>query len=665
MKNIIRACGVVVSIVLLLLSCNLLESEQQRKPFEADSIIEINTIDTKANKQLLIKELNAIVNNNNGAMYKQVAGKENIHKERNLVWFGSKKPNSGNVILNNGNIEWLSNNLSGKLIHSNDMEDTPLSGEYAITENLRTDLDKWAKENDIRISYLVNANIFKRVYLTLFGNPLGNTLIAMYILTFMVYISYFLVKAKERSIKLLSGVNKQKILLSDVKYLSQNMLLGYLGGIFLISAYYLFAKNFQNLLLILKSSFVSVLISLIIIFILSVVMSIIVIPNIKYIANREIPIKKFECITMILKLASILFSVTILANTVSAAIVAQRMTAEYSSWANVKNTFRLSFSTLDDLYEDEKINDVKKFISEMQSSDNMSISLAVDESIEMSKELKEAGFDHFIIADKSWINFVGVGINEGKTNGKLQRYNFDKMNPSLQAFMLEQMPLLINEDVIKTKNLKYYKFTGKKMGVLAPNTGDMDALISAKNPLVVIIDDPTNELKLKGFVIPTLSSGNIVFSDKAALDHSIKNNIMRSYVISVDNIADLALKTAQDFREQFLSYILASITLLTAVIFAGFLNAKLWSHKKKKRIYIMVTNGIRYKNIFNSSKKMDAYVSALGVCIAGLLSYFIQSISIRIIVSVVVVILLLYVVGISFSYSYFAKKEFNKTVYRV
>ena len=84
----------------------------------------------------------------------------------------------------------------------------------------------------------------------------------------------------------------------------------------------------------------------------------------------------------------------------------------------------------------------------------------------MSKELKEAGFDHFVIADKSWINFVGVGINEGKTNGKLQRYNFDKMNPSLQAFMLEQMPLLINEDVIKTKNLKYYKFTGKKNGCI-------------------------------------------------------------------------------------------------------------------------------------------------------------------------------------------------------
>lgn len=665
MKNIIRVCGVVMSIVLLLLSCKLLEANQQNKPFDSESVIEINTIDTKTNKEILIKELNAIVDSNDGGMYKEVAGKGNINKERNLVWFGSTKPNSGNVVLNNDNIKWLSNNLSGKLIHSNDMGDAPLSGEYAITENLKADLDTWAKKNDIDIIYFKSPNMFKMLYLNLLGNPIGNTLIAMYLLTLMVFISYFLVKAKERSIKLLSGVSKRRIFMSDIEYLSKNMLIGYFGGIFLMSAYYIITKNFQNLLLILKASFISILVLLIAILVLSMILSIVVIPNVKYIANREIPIKKFELITTTLKLTAILFAVSILANTVLSATVAQRMSAEYSSWANVKNTFRLSLSTLDDLYEGDNLSDVKKFISEMQNKNNMSISLVVDKSVEITDELKESGFDHFVIVDKSWLEFVGVGINEEKTNGKLQKYNFNNISSSLKKFALAQMPLLINENVVKTEKLKYYKFTGEKMGALAPNPGDMDALMSLKNPLVVVIDDPARELNTKGFVIPTLSSGNIIFSDRTVLDSSLKNNIMKSYVISVDNIADLALKAAQDFREQFWSYIMASITLLATIIFAGLLNAKLWSYKNKRRIYIMVTNGIRYADVFRKSKKLDIYVSALGACIAGLLSYFIQSISIIIIGIVIIVILLLYVTGISLSYSFFAKKEFDKTVYRV
>src|SRR3712207_1535114 len=144
MKNIIRVCGVVMSVVLLLLTCKLLEANQQYEPFNSESIIELNTIDTTTKKDILIEELNDIVDSNNGGMYKEVAGTENISKERNIVWFGSKKPSSHNIVLNNDTIQWLSNNLSGKLIHSNNMGDTPLSGEYAITDNLKTDLDVWA-----------------------------------------------------------------------------------------------------------------------------------------------------------------------------------------------------------------------------------------------------------------------------------------------------------------------------------------------------------------------------------------------------------------------------------------------------------------------------------------------------------------------------------------
>lgn len=665
MKNIIRVCGVAMSIVLLLLSGKLLEVNQRDKPFNSESVIEINTGDTRTEKNILIKDLNAIVDANKGEMYKEVSGKNDFNKERNIVWFGSKKPSTNNIVLDNDEVKWFSNNLSGKLIHSSDMEEIPLSGEYSITENLKQDLSQWAKNNDIDINYYTESNSLKKIYMGLFGNPIGNTLVAVYILTLMVFISYFLVKAKERSIKLLSGVSKKRIFIMDIEYLFKNLLIGYLSGLLFISLFYLLTKNFQNLMLILKLSSIRILLSLIIALLLAMILSIVVIPNVKYIANREIPIKKFESLTITLKLISILFAVMILSNTVLSAIVAHKMSEEYSSWANVQDTFRLSFSELDDLYSDDNLKDIKKFISEMQKENNMSISLVVDKSIEMDDELKESGFDHFVIVDKSWLEFVEVGINEDSTNGKLLNYDFEKINPSLKQFITEQMPLLINEDTIKTEELKYYSFTGEKMGALAPNTGDMDSLMSLENPLVVVIENPAIELKTQGFIIPTLSSGNIIFSNKSTLERNLENNVLKQYIISVDNIADKALKTAQDFKQQFISYIIAGLTLIITIIFAGVLNAKLWAYKNKRRIYIMLTNGIRYKDIFRKDKNRDMLITLFGICTAGLISYSIQHVSLSIIGSVVVIILLLYIMVINFSYGFFAKKEFNKVVYRV
>lgn len=49
----------------------------------------------------MVEELNAIVDSNDGGMYKEVVGTENISKERNIVWFGSKKTSSHNIVLNN------------------------------------------------------------------------------------------------------------------------------------------------------------------------------------------------------------------------------------------------------------------------------------------------------------------------------------------------------------------------------------------------------------------------------------------------------------------------------------------------------------------------------------------------------------------------------------
>lgn len=664
MKNLIKLCGIAMAIVVLALSVNLLERNQRHKPFNSDLTMEINTVNTKVEKNKLIEELNSIVANYNAEIYKEVADKENFNKERNIIWFGYKKPKSSNIIIDNNNIKWLSNEMQGKLIHSSNMQEIPLSGEYSITENIISSLKEWANKNDISITFFKEPNIMKRAYFRLVANPLGNSVIAVYILTLMIFVSYFVAKSKERAIKLLSGVSKSKISKYDISFISKNVMLGFIIGIVLMSLYYLITKKMHNMLLILQLSAFWLMVTGFILIVSSFILSIVVSPKTEHIANREIPLKRFGYLITFLKLVTIVFVVSILANTVLAATITKKMSEEYSLWANTKDTFRISFSSLDELYQENNLKEIKKFIENMQNDKSMSMSLVIDKSIEMKSELDEAEFDNFVIVDKAWLDFVDVGIDAKKANGKLKKYEFNDISPMLKQFILDQMPLLINEEKVKAKNLNFYTLYGKHMGALAPNTGNMDTFMLLKKPLIVVIDNPSTELNLEGFVIPTLSTGNIIFSDKTALERNLNNNL-KNYIISVDGISDLALKTAQDFREQFISYIISSAILLYTIIYTGILTSKLWAYKNKKRIYIMVTNGIKFFDVFKEKIVKDILSTTIAIILSGLYNCYFKNNSLSISMAVMITITIIYIISILFLYKFFSKKEFIHAVNRI
>ena len=643
----------------------MIQYEQNYRPFDSDVNVELNTADTTTDKKLLIKQLNDIIKKNSGSMYKQVVGKDNLENERDIIWFGDKKPDSGNIVLSGNNVDWLSNELFGSLIHSNDMGEIPLSGDYSISENIKSDLDVWANKNNIQLNYFKTLRGVKQLYLNLIANPIGNLLISMNLLVLTIFLTYFFLKANDRAIKLLSGVDKLRILKYDIIFLSKNVIVGAIAGMFVASSYFFITKGLGNLILILKSATVGIAIIQIIIIMCIVILSFAVEPKVKYIANREIPLNKFKYLANFLKLFAILFSVIVLVDTVSLATITRKMADEYFSWSNIKDNFRLSFSILDELYQESNVSEIKNFISNMQNDRSMSISLAIDESIEISDKLKESGFDHIAVVNKEWLNIVDVGIeNQGK-NGRLERYNFEDISPLLKTFLKEQMPLLIDENVIKTENLNYYTFNGEKMAILAPNTGDVDALLSAKNPLIIVIENPAKELNIEGFVIPTLSTGNIIFLDKKILYKNLNESILKNYVISVDGIADLALKRAQDFREQFVSYIIATITLFVSIVFTAILGAKLWAYKNRKRIYIMNTNGLSFYEIILRDLIKDLLLSTISIFGAGLLTLVIKPISITTVGVVMILIIPVYFLSILIAYRVFAKKEFVKVVHRV
>ncbi|QQY79210.1 hypothetical protein EDD65_1065 [Keratinibaculum paraultunense] len=666
MKKVFSMSVVFITALVFALTVKSLEFNQRGEPFKAEIVMNLNTADTKTPKRTLIEELNNISKNSGGEIYKIVVDKENANNNQNIIWFGDKKPVSNNIIINQDEIRWLSKGVNGRLIHSTKMEEMTLSGTYHVSNNhdLLESLKEWAEKNQIKATFFEKQNTIKKIYGNFMSNPIGNSFLIANVFLLVVLLSYFLMKSKERSIKLLAGVKRIDIIRDDVKFVLQNSLIGSIIGSIIMTFYYAFTRGVEQINLIIKPTMLNVIFELMFIIGISALISVIVEPKASHIANREIPLKRFKTLGTTLKILTVLFALIVIPMTVTSAVITSKMANEHFFWDKMSKSFRLTFSNLDELFTDENIIQVQEFLRNMQNENSLSVSMAIDQSIEISSELQKSGFDHLIITDKSWIDNMGVGIGKKEENGVLREIKLDDIDFELKDFVERQMPLLINEEKLNTQNLKYYTFEGDKFLALAPNPGKMDATLQAENPLVILIENPADELNIKGFVIPALSTGNIVFSNRSILDKHLQNSPLKPLVISVDGIADLALQTAQKFKTQVVDYIVASLTLLVTVIFTGIFGAQLWANENKKKIYVMLTNGVSYMDIAKPDLRKDFLYTGLAIFLGSVICYQIRRVDIRTTSLVGLSTLILYTIFVRLAYRLHSKVVFEKSVHR-
>ncbi|CAM5256966.1 hypothetical protein LSPH24S_02470 [Lysinibacillus sphaericus] len=109
--------------------------------------------------------------------------------------------------------------------------------------------------------------------------------------------------------------------------------------------------------------------------------------------------------------------------------------------------------------------------------------------------------------------------------------------------------------------------------------------MQAENPLVILIDGHlTDIVKTKGFLISLASSGNIVFFDEDHLQAALANSVMKSSITSINGIADVALETAQRFKQQYVYYIVAGLLIFVTMLLTAVLNGRLWAGTNGKRL---------------------------------------------------------------------------------
>ncbi len=645
-----------------LISINQFEiGNQQNFPMNTSERFELNITNTKISKDKVVNDLNALVDKNKGILLKVVVNTRNDKDQKDIIWFGSKQPSGNNIVIIGKKISWLEPNLKGELIPSTEIGERPLYGMYSIkgSDNLKNDLNNWAIENELKINWEQDQNSFPNFYYFL-SNGIGNAILTAFLLFLTTIIMWFVINSRSRSIRYQNGTSLLNLHNEDAIALCKISSIGYIVA--LLVCYIYIVNGINQLRLVLVSNIIGVIILIICTLILAFVISNIARPNSILLATRKIPFKKFKYLGVGTRVLSIFLSLIIIPTTITSAYIVNEMSNEYSLWNNLDRNVRLSFNELDILSTGSVKPKVESFFNEMEEKDNLSTSYVIDEAILLNKE-EYGGYDHIIMADKKWVESFNIGINQMGENGMLEKVNFKSLDKSLQDFLNVQMPILTKTEEVSPKGIAFYEFGGNSFLALPPNLAVGGTTIQAKNPLVILVDS-VSDLDTDSFLIPAISSGNIVFKDKNVLEEALTKYDLNEYITSVDTVADKALELAQSFKKEAIFYIMACIMVFLSMIFAGIMNSQLWVEENKKRVFILHTYGITYNEIMKKPYLHELIVEIVTIIIASICSFCFMHLNLLLISLVAILIILLYESTKFISYHVCAKRKFNQMARR-
>lgn len=667
LKKAVQLTSLICVMLLSLLIFQYTSLIQQRLPLGTTHQFDLNLAETTIAKDQLVSDLNRLTDQYNAIVVKTSVDPENYNNKKDIIYFGTAKPAFHGLLIEQNAIKWFESALTGDLLSTAEIGTRSLSGTYAFNagKDFQVAVNDWAQQHQIGLLWVPEPSILRIIFAYLFQNGTGNAVLASLLLLVTTISTWIFQHAKARSIRLLGGVKTRKIHVEDTTTILSYIFVGFLLGLFISLGYVGVVKDIRQIPFVLNPLLLCLILFLIGVAIITALLSLIASPKAAHIAKRQIPLKRFSIMGKLSHVLVIILSLIVIPTIITSILITNQLSKDYALWDKMHNIVRLSMSDLDSLEQESTLPEVEAFFSKMQKANNVSLSYVIDKAIFLEPS-EMSGYDHIIMTDRAWIDLLEIGVETEGKGGKLIAKNVKDLPDELASFLEGQIPLWTkHNDVYPAQGLTFYEYVGTKFLALPPNVGLAGETVQAENPLVILIDGQlTDIVKTKGFLISLASSGNIVFFDENHLQAALANSVMKPSITSINGIADVALETAQRFKQQYVYYIVSGILIVVTMLLTAILNGRLWAGTNGKRIFTLHTFGYPYTSIIRPALKRQLMTIILTTIIGSIIGYFIHYMQLSVILSSALLVGILYWLGSYISFQNSAKQAFYRTSHR-
>lgn len=623
-RSVIRAVSVVLAVVLGLLISQLIEARESRTPFGTTWSFDLDTSQSSLSKGELVEGLSALADEYGATVLKVVADPDDFEGKRDIFWFGTPPPQGDRPPTDGETVYWFNSSLTGEFLPATELGDRPLAGQFHVSESagFLHALKEWAPTSGATVFQFEtpSGGTLTTVVASLTGNGIGNAIAGVAILLVASLVVWLVTRARSRSLRLLGGVPPARIHVQDGLELVANVGVSMVAGFAAVTAYTGWTRGVEHLPMFLRELAAPAVGVLLAVAAVIAVLSLVTRPTVSAIARRQIPLRAFRRVGTVVRFAAVVLSIVVLP---AALVYAQNSSVaarEQSVWEGLRDTVRVSFSRMSVFDTDEGLANATGFLAQADERGILALSFTVDANIELTDEVL-GDCDHLVITDENFLERMDVGIGQPGGQGELKPASVGDIDRPLQEFIELQFPLWTSSGDPLPEGMGLYTYAGPGLPAAGHNVGLGGETVFAENPLVVVVDDPVATLNVHGFLLPAMSLGNVLFTDADVLRTLLVQYEIAPYIASIDQVADLALDSAQTFAQESRLYLLAAGLILVALLVASVQGAQLWAGANERRIFTLHSSGVRYRSIVLPPVRAEIVLLA-GACLTGAIVAF-------------------------------------------
>lgn len=594
LKFLVRITSLGIAVFLTVLAGIYISTSEEAFPQGSEFTASLDFSQIQLPKNQVISELGMLADDSELHLAKVVADPEDFFNSRSLYVFGKGAPAAPQ------DLEWFKPGMHGQLRSAEDLGNASLNGPYVYSgpPSATAQLTQWIDRHGVkRVVAVKNTAMVLQQALVTTGAWL--TFLTCFVLLITLVISWYVLRARARSLKVLCGAPAGKVILEDLFSLLRVVTLPALVGLAVALVVVAVQGKGSYLLPLASTSAVFIACALAATIACALLVSAITWPSVQGIASRQPPERHFQLMSEVLKAATLVL-VTVTLPVVGGSIAeATNLSNQNAQWEVLKSNVSIRIATRSDAEFEMRQAEMQNMAAVASEAGTLTFSYALKPaSVIREDEAGSAdlgGYDGVVLANPNYLTAISpiIGTTPSAvdplgTSG--DKTSMEQLPPTLQEYLSRQFPLWnrsgTNSDGLR--NLELYRYTGSSdFPALAPVAGEMTHF---SNPLIVIVDDPAQTFN-DGTTAAFLSSGNLTFSDAGWASSYLAAAPLGDVVLSVDRISDAALFNSQLQNQSAGMKTLSFTLVLLALVMSTAVSALVYALSKARRLFVQRTAG--------------------------------------------------------------------------
>lgn len=619
MRRLVALAAFFAAVVTTLIGLQLIQSDQYNHPLKTDASFTVTANETTTSKADLIAELQSISEADDTLIIKPNTTADSYDDARDIYYFGVIPPTKTSPFINeSGGISWMLKQRHGQLRSATDIGNVPLSGTYYLehTPSAEKDLQQWALQNHIALSYAQPAPPIKKFLKPIVDSGLFVAYGAAYLLVITIILSWIFQRHRARAIQLLGGVAPAGLHFQAFSATFGATVVGIVFGALISLCVVGWIYGLNNVPLALQSIGPLLLAGLVITALTSLALSALLRPTVKHLALRALPVKQHAWTNHIVRTFAVILAMLTLPSAINLGLAAWRNYENAGSLRQFGNAVSLSIKDGSFLDQNSGKEEFRRVLREPAVASSVALSYQLDSSLEINPETR-GEFDEFTIVNQHYLDLINV------TPAELAEVAPTSLPAATQEFLDDQLELFLENKSPIDNAFSFYTYKGQDKFISFPQNTIFNGRVSTtSHPLIILARDPINTLKASGFLGPALTTGNLFFSNPAAIHDAITDSTLFPYVRSFDSVADSSLTNAQEFWAEFVFYLVTALVVIAIVAMSSWQSAQVWALTHRKHIVVQRTAGLGGAVITATAFRHDL-VFTLAATFVGLILGFV------------------------------------------